>query len=296
MSRLPNLASLRAFAAVARSGSINAAAESLSVTQSAVSHQVRGLEADLGVELTRREGRGVVLTDAGKRLAEPLLRGFDLIERAVSDLRLAPTAPLVVSAEPTFAARWLVSRLLKFRKRHPEITLHVEPTYELADFARDRVDLAIRAGHGEWPGLVAERISRARIVPLASPGFLREAGIQASSDLKGDHLISDDDGEYWQAWLQSAGLGGVDEALGPHLDDTNLAIAAAIAGQGIALIYEDHVATEVAEGRLVHVFADEVEMDFSYFVVHPAGMRLRPSAAAFKDWLLSEAASEQQDD
>ena len=295
MSRLPNLASLRAFAAVARAGSINAAADALSVTQSAVSHQMRGLEADLGVELTRREGRGVALTDAGKRLADPLLRGFDLIERAVSDLRLAPNAPLVVSVEPTFAARWLVSRLLKFRKSHPEITLHVEPTYELADFARDRVDLAIRAGHGEWPGLVAERITRARIVPMAAPGFLRAARIRAPSDLAGVHLISDDDGEYWQAWLDGAGLTDVDEALGPHLDDTNLAIAAAAAGQGVALVYEDHVAAELADGRLTHVFADEVEMDFSYFVVHPAGMRLRSAAAAFKDWLLAEAASDQRD-
>ncbi len=294
-TRLPPLSSLRAFAAVARTGAVGMAADRLSVTQSAVSHQIRQLEADLGVDLVRREGRGIVLTEAGERLAEPLQRGFDLIERGVSEVRLAPNAPLVVSVEPTFASRWLLPRLLRFRKAHPDITLHVEPTYELADFTRDRVDLGIRTGPSDWPDLKSYRISRARIVPVASPAFLREARLGAPADLTGDILISDDDDEFWTAWLAGVGLDHVDPARGPHFDDTNLAVAAAALGQGIALIYEPLAAAEISDGRLVHVFADEVEMDYAYYLVHPRGTALRPSAAKFRDWLLAETAREDAD-
>ncbi|MEO1199393.1 MAG: LysR substrate-binding domain-containing protein [Pseudomonadota bacterium] len=292
-TRLPPLSSLRAFAAVARTGAVGAAADQLSVTQSAVSHQIRQLEADIGVDLIRREGRGIALTPQGERLAEPLLRGFDLIERAIAELTLAPNAPLVVSVEPTFASRWLLPRLLRFRKARPDITLHVEPSYELADFTQDRVDLGIRTGPGDWPGLIADRISRARIVPVASPTFLTEAGIKSPTDLSGAVLISDDDDEMWTAWLRAAELDGIDPALGSHLDDTNLAVAAAALGQGIALIYEPLAAAEIAEGKLVHVFADAVEMDYAYYLVHPAGVRLRPAAAAFRDWLFSEVEDEE---
>ena len=290
--RLPSLNALRAFEATARHGSLSRAAGELHVTHSAVSHQIKALEAELGVPLLRRAGRGVAVTAVGQQLEAALGDAFARMARAVRLARQGDRgAALNVSVEPSFAVRWLVLRLGRFHAAHPEIDLRLAATGTLADFVRDGVDVAIRYGRGDWPGLRVEHLLTISGFPVCSPGLLAAGRmLQEPADLASHALLHEDDGAYWRQWLAAAGVPEVDASRGLRFDDTHLALAAAEAGQGVALGDEALAAAALAEGRLVRLFRTEVATDKAYWLVHPPEAATQPKVAAFRTWLLGEIA------
>ncbi|WP_420560318.1 transcriptional regulator GcvA [Tepidicaulis sp.] len=289
--RLPPLSMLRSFEAAARHLSFSRAAEELSVTHSAISHQIRGLEEWLGCALFRRSGRAVHLTQAGERLLGPLTRAFDGMNDAVRAVtRMAEDRAVVVSVEPAFAARWLVLRLDRFYQRHPNLRLHLVPTPEMVDLTKGDVDVAIRYGRGTWPGLKSEKIMGAAAFPVLSPALIgEETPLQSPHDLSRFTLIHEDTTEDWAAWLKAAGAEDVDAARGPIFDDGHLALEAATMGQGVALADEALAAAALQDGRLVRPFDLMLETSSAYYVVTAPVSEARADVSAFCAWLLEEA-------
>src|SRR3954453_21756584 len=210
---LPPLSSLRCFEAVARQLSFSKAAEELHVTPGAVSQQIRSLEELLGTRLFDRTRRSVALTDAATRMLPDIQAGLEMLSRAVrSKTTLFGERTLTISVAPSFSSKWLLPRLASFYEQHPDIDLRISATVGLADFKRDRVDLAIRLGHGSYPGLPAEPLFAESLTPLCSPELLKRKGrLSKPDDLRKHRLIHDTSipggGEHggWERWLTLAG-------------------------------------------------------------------------------------------
>ncbi len=294
MARLPSLNALRAFEAGARHLSFTKAAEELNVTQAAISHQVKALEADLGVALFRRFTRRLELTPAGRRLLPPLGEAFGRIGGAVEELRRGDAArPLTVSLLPGFAGKWLVPRLSRFHAAHPEIDLRLHHTADVADFERDEADLAVRWGGGGWRGVESEFLKLEIMTPVCSPRLLEgEKPLRRPEDLRHHTLLHDYDHDYWGAWLNAMGIEGVEVRRGPVFDDENVVVEAAIDGQGVALGDIHLLDRDLASGRLVQPFDLSLPSDYAYYIVYPPGALERPKVRAFRDFLLAEAARE----
>lgn len=298
--RLPPLNGLRAFEAAARHLSFVRAGDELGVTPGAVSHQVKALEDYLGVELFRRQPRGIRLSEAGQDVLPGLKDAFDGLERIGEALDAHRTAGiLVVSVAPTLAAKWLVPRLEGFRAAHPEIDVRVDASQRVADFAREDVDVAIRYGAGSEPGLRAQRLfpGREEVFPVCSPSVLRAAPLDSPSDLTRHVLLHAEwkvAGEVWPSWprwLESAGAVGVDAGRGPRFTTWAMALQAAVEGQGVALGSTRLVDDELSAGRLVRPFdaALQAPAHFGFHVVCPETTARRPKVAAFVEWALAEA-------
>jgi LysR family glycine cleavage system transcriptional activator len=292
--RLPPLNALRAFEAAARHLSLNRAAEELHVTQAAISHQVKALEEHLGRKLFRRLNRALLLTDDGQAYLPSVSRAFALLNEATSDLltRQAP-GPLTVSALPSFAARWLVPRLGRFRQVHPDIDLRIDPSTELTDFSAGDVDVSIRYGRGKYPGLRADWLMTEDIFPVCSPALVEgEHALHEPRDLEHHVLLHDDGHGDWRTWLLAASVDRVDPGRGPIFTDSSMLIQAAMAGQGVALARGVLAADELAAGRLVRPFTLSLPTEFAYYLVCPQNTAGLPKIVAFRDWLLGEARSE----
>ena len=293
--RLPPLNAVRAFEAAARHLSFTKAAEELSVTQAAVSHQVKALEERLQVPLFRRLNRGLVLTEAGGSYLRELEDILDRLEQATERLRASEaTGILTVSTSTSFAAKWLVPRLQRFRDRRPDIDVRIDADDSLTDFRRDNVDIAIRYGRGVYPGLSSVQLLQDIVFPVCSPKLL-EGGhpLREPSDLKHFTLLHDQGVvEDWRTWLRTAGVTDVEPTRGPVFSHSAMLIEAAIAGQGVALARRSMVARDVREGRLVQPFPLSLKAEFSYWVVCPQSAAEKPKIAEFRAWLLDEAASE----
>jgi LysR family glycine cleavage system transcriptional activator len=288
--RLPPLTALRAFEAAARHGSFARAADELAVTQAAISHQVRELEDWLGVPLFTRLHRGVRLSDAGERYLQSLTSAFDEMAQATSAvLEDSASSTLTVSAEPSFAARWLLPRLASFRERHPDIELDLDPSSDLVDFRSEAVDVAVRYGPGDWPEVETQRLIDIVAFPVCSPALMKgEHRLREPRDLRHHALLHDDTTDGWREWLALAGLSEVDGTRGYRFRDSVLTLDAAAAGQGVALGDNLLCAADLAAGRLVRPFADPVAPCHAYWLVAPAAHRERPGVAAFWDWLAQE--------
>lgn len=293
--RLPPLNAVRAFEAAARHLSFTLAAEELNVTQAAVSHQVKALEQRLGVPLFRRLNRGLRLTDAGALYRTELEDILDRLEQATERLRASEAAGLLtVSTGTSFASKWLVPRLQRFRERRPDIDVRIDADDALTDFRRDNVDLAIRYGGGVYPGLYSVKLLQDIVFPVCSPKLLEGPHpLRAPEDLK-HHTLLHDQGvvEDWSSWLRTAGVSGVDASRGPSFSHSAMLIEAAIAGQGVALARSSMVAHDLREGRLVQPFLLSLRPEFSYWVVCPQGTVDKPKIAEFRAWVLEEAAAE----
>jgi LysR family transcriptional regulator, glycine cleavage system transcriptional activator len=297
--RLPGLASLRTFEAAARHLSFTKAADELHVTPAAVSAQVRGLEEQLGVRLFWRTSRAVRLTGAGETLLQATGEALAVIARAVERIAGANRGRrLVVSTGLSFAAKWLVPRLGRFRRLQPEVDVRLSVTDQLADFARDEADVAIRFGTGVYPGLRADRLLEEELFPVCSPRLLEGARpLREPGDLRHHTLIHLDwqaQGETWpdwRMWLLAAGVEGVDPTQGIHFRETTLVIQAAIDGQGVAL-GDSLAADDLAAGRLVRPFdlALKGPPQFAYRIVSPRATADRPLVKAFREWVLAEVA------
>jgi DNA-binding transcriptional LysR family regulator len=293
--RLPPLNALRAFEAAARHLSLTRAADELGVTQAAVSHQVKALEAQLGVALFRRLTRGLRLTDEGQALLPDLRDGFDRLAQAVERVgRRGSAGRLTVSLLTTFALSWLVPRLPQFNARHPEIEVSLIATPRITDFAREEVDIAVRYGHGPWPGLRCDKLFDDELTPLCGRQWLDK--LKTPADLaKVPLLVLSSDHQDWPIWLKAAGVPHIDGRKGTAFDSTRISVDAAIAGAGIAIGNPYVHAEPIAEGRLFQPFDLVVPNGDSYWLVYPEATAERPKIKAFRDWILEatgEAATE----
>ena len=292
--KLPPLNALRAFEAAARQLSFKRAAEELHVTQAAVSHQVRALEAQLGLALFVRLHRALELTPAGARYLPALSDAFDRLDDATHALRARPRTPrLVLSVVPSFGANWLVPRLGRFRALHPEIDLVVLSSSELVDFARDGVDVGIRFGPGRYPGVRADLLMAEEYLPVVSPKLARgKRPLRSPADLKRHSLLHDESHEAWRAWLASHGVTGVDPERGVVFSDSSQLVAAAAAGQGVALARKLLAEPYLRARTLVRPFKGSIPAEFAYFVACAESRADEPAIRSFREWILSAATRE----
>lgn len=293
LRRLPPLNALRAFEAAARHRNFTRAAEELHVTQAAISHQVKQLEDWLGRKLFERNGHTLTLTVDGRSYLPDLTRALDALAAATA--RLSDTAlagPLRISVLPSFAGKWLMPRLGRFRAAHPDIDLQISSSTELCDFSKGDIDLGIRLGLGRWPGLQADLVAHEWLTPLCSPALLQSGPpLDSPDDLRFHTLLHDQPADLWPRWLDAAGASGVDARPGPGFTDSSLVLQAAADGHGIALGRLFLAADDVAAQRLVRPFAKVLQNDYSYWMVYPKAAAEKPRIAAFRDWLLGEAAA-----
>jgi LysR family transcriptional regulator, glycine cleavage system transcriptional activator len=289
--RLPPLNALRAFEAAARHLSFTRAADELHVTQTAISHQIKALEERLAVRLFRRLPRGLLLTEEAQRYLPPVRDAFDQIAAATEQLGAGGSSGrLTVSVLPSFAAKWLVPRLGRFRATHPDLDLRISASSQLVDFARDDVDIAIRMGRGRYPGLRVDRLFGESMLPVCAPKLLTGARpLRRPGDLREHVLLHDDDHTGWQLWLELAGVEGVDPTRGPIFTDSAMVVQAAAEGQGVALARRVLAAGDLAAGRLVQPFEVSLPHDLAYYLVSPEATAERPRIRAFRAWLLAEA-------
>ncbi|PSS56324.1 transcriptional regulator GcvA [Pseudomonas sp. BBP2017] len=290
---LPLLA-LRAFTEAGRLGSLKAAAERLAVTPGAVSQQIRLLEARVGVALFVRVRHGVYLTEAGARVHAGLLRGFDQIENAYTTLEnLAVEKSLTISTVPSFASNWLVPRIGRFSALHAQIEVRVEASAKLVDFSRDRVDVALRHGLGNYPGLESIRLMAPVLLPVISPGLLAQGPtIREPADCLHYPLLQDGDRADWTLWLQAHGVQvGNEGQRGMSFEEDLLLLRAAAAGQGIALVQDTHAQDDIDAGKLVVALDKPWPSRFAYYVVTRPEATQRPEVQVFIDWLIAEAGS-----
>jgi LysR family glycine cleavage system transcriptional activator len=294
---LPTLNSLKAFEAAARHESFTRAAKELCVTQGAVSHQVKALETELGMKLFVRQGQRLIITESGRDYLGVVRDAFDRIADGTDRLlKRQKGGVLAVSVSPNFAAKWLVHRLGRFAEAHPEIDLRVSAQPHHVDFAREDIDLAIRHGEGNEPGLHVTRLCAEEVFPVCSPKLLSGRNpLRKPSDLSRFTLIhvSDRQGwsnrQGWSQWLELAGVNAVDSSRGLVLDQASMAIDAAVDGQGVVLTRTALAAWDLIGGRLIRPFDFAMPALFGYWIVCAKAAAKLPKIMAFSEWLLEEA-------
>jgi LysR family transcriptional regulator, glycine cleavage system transcriptional activator len=294
--RLPPLNALKAFEAAARHESFTRAAEELCVTQGAVSHQVKALEAELGLKLFNRQRQKLVITESGRSYLAVVRDALDRIADGTEQLlRRQNSGALTVSTSPNFAAKWLVHRLSRFAQAHPAIDLRVSASLHHVDFAREDVDVAIRHGNGSVPGLHVLRLCVEELFPVCSPKLLKGKGaLRTPADLRHAVLLHVNDRQDWKRWLDAANVDGIDLARGPLLNQASMAIDAAVDAQGVALARTALAAWDLIGGRLVRPFSLALQVPYAYWIVCPKTAAKLPKIVAFTEWLLAEAAEDQQ--
>lgn len=297
---LAALPALRAFEAVARLGSIRAAAEELHVTPGAVSQQVKALEAELGVTLVRRHGTGLALTQIGEEAAVDLTEGFRLLARATAKMRKGKRglALRLRLDDPAIAVNWLITRLQHYRARPNSVDIVLETTTALSDWDEDddSYDMALRFALGDFPGLESHRLFSDEVFPVCSPALLARTPLVEPADLANCTLLHLDWSSAhnlpwpdWPAWLKAAGVTQIDASRGPRFNDYALCLQSAVGGQGVALGTRPVVADHLAAGTLIAPFAKRIFTPFAYYLVYAPSVRERPEAQDFIDWILDEA-------
>jgi LysR family glycine cleavage system transcriptional activator len=291
--RLPPLNALKAFEAAARHESFTRAAEELCVTQGAVSHQVKALEAELAIKLFNRERQRLIITEAGRDYLAVVRDALDRIAVGTGRLLQRQNAGvLTVSTSPDFAAKWLVHRLGHFAEAHAGIDLRVSATMHHVDFTREDVDMAVRHGDGNWPGLDAVQLSSEQFFAICSPKLLSGRRLGKPADILKFPLIHLDSRADWAKWLQTAGMNDHNVKHGPVLNRASMVIDAAINGQGIALARTTLAAWDLLNGRLVRPFSEALRLSKTYWIVCPKATSNVPKIVTFRDRLLAEAAQD----
>jgi len=294
---LPPLSALRAFESAARLKSFSKAADELSVTPAAISHQIAALEQDLGVKLFHRLNRAIELTASARVLLPGLSDAFGEIQASVRRLRTHnDTGTLTVTASPSFAAKWLVLRLNRFQALCPQIDVRISATDEVVDLTKGDFDIGIRYGTGRYPGLVVERLLCNEVFPACSPNLLENAPpLRTPDDLRHYALIHDQAIDRdplvptWAMWLKAAGVTDMPAVSGISFSAGHLGLDAAIAGHGVVLTYSTIAAADLAAGRLVRLFSLALPDLFAYYIVTAPGALERAKVKAFRNWLRQEA-------
>jgi LysR family transcriptional regulator, glycine cleavage system transcriptional activator len=298
-SHLPSLNALRAFEAAGRHLSFSKAAEELHVTPAAVGHQVKALEHDLGAVLFERLNRALLLTPAGQSLLPGLSEVFYRVAEVVETFRRRDAnRPLTVSMPPSFGASWLMPRLERFRARHPDIDVRLDADNRVVDLVHDDVDVGLRYGLGDYPGMRVDCLLSEEVFPVCSPRLLEgEHPLRELEDLRWHTLLHVDgyvqDGYWpdWNMWLQSAGMGDMVLRRTLRFSHTVLALQAAASGHGVALGSRVLAGNDLKERRLVRPFTHGSHMSFAYYMVCPDALADEPRIAAFREWIIEEAAA-----
>lgn len=300
MRSIAHLNALRAFEASARHQSFSLAAQELNVTPAAVGQLVRTLEDWLGSPLFVRSTSGrarLVTTEVAEQALPDIRAGLERLAVGLERLRSGSAGGvLTVAVSPAFAAKWLLPRIERFQAAWPETDLRLDTNLKPVDFVAQRIDVGVRYGRGQWPGLAAEKLMDEEVYPVCAPALLATATLQAPGDLRGQVLIHDQSVDTstgfasWQAWLRHAGVQGVPTDRGLRINNSAAVLQAAIDGQGVALARSVMAHDDLAAGRLVRLFPQvRLESALAYYVVYRPECIAQPKVAAFRDWLLREA-------
>lgn len=298
-SRQPpvHLNALRAFEAAARHRSFVAAAEELHVTASAISQQIRTLEDYLGTRLFARTATGVVPTPQALEAYPDVQRGLAYLASALGRMKGDYRDNVVTLTVPiSFAAKWLMPRIERFRDAHPELDLRLDTSNRLSDYTAEGIDLGVRYGHGRYPGLESEKLLDEELFPVCRPALLPPGGVESARELLATTTLIHDttidfDPAYpsWRSWLDTHGMRDVDASRGLRFNSTVLAIQAAVDGRGIVLGRSVAVAADLQAGRLVRPFDGAQATRCAYYVLHLPGALEHPKIRALRDWLFAEA-------
>ena len=294
-STLPPANSLVTFEAAARHLNFTRAAAELNVTQAAVSRQVQVLEEHLGAAMFNRLPGGLQLTPAGQRLHNAVTMGLEHIANTAAEIRrVRRPGELTVSTSVTFANYWLISRLAKFRAAHPDVELRLVASAPIRDLAIAGIDLAIRYGSGNWPGVEAIHLLDNEVFPVCAPSYMagREP-LAEPADLLNEtllHLVEyDRNWVSWETWLQALGVEGEPTGPGHHYDNYLVLIQAVLDGQGIALgggrLAEDFLARRA----LIRPIDATLGSERAFYLLVPTDQPLSKPAGLFRDWILAEA-------
>lgn len=288
---IPPLSTLQAFETIARRKSFALAAEELHLTPSAVSHQVAKLEGLLGVRLFERSARGVELTPAGQQYLQRVSSALGAINTATEDLRHGVQDTLYVHSSPSFASLWLMPRIARFTQRHPHISLVLSASHVHSDFQLGQMDIDIRYGLPNWPHLEVQPVFTERIMPLASPEFIRAHVLHEPKDLLRVPLIhSTVNVVQWPDWFNRFGGDQRPERMGMRFDRAMMSLDAAVQKLGVALESTSIGQSLIASGKLQPVFENGWSMEVqAHFMVYPARHASRPEVQHFVEWLQEEA-------
>lgn len=280
------LNAIRAIEIVARRGALAPAAEELGVTPGAVSQHLRRAEERLGLELFERTPQGLRPTAALKQILPQLSGGFTALADAIGNLKGTDEHQLTLTVGSVFASRWLIWRIGKFNRLHPEIEVRLVVTGTMIDLAHSDIDAGIRFGRGHWPGLKSELVGGSRYSPVASPPVAKR--LNSPADLAHVPLIRDTASMLpWEPWFEAAGTAPI-ELTGPRYDDPALAFDAAISEQGVLMAVDMMSADAVSDGRLVRPFDVSVESDLGYWLIVVEGRREPKKVRLFREWLRAE--------
>jgi LysR family transcriptional regulator, glycine cleavage system transcriptional activator len=286
LNRIP-LRALRAVEAVARLGSLARAAEELRVSPGAVSQQVASAEAALGFVLFERGAKGMRTTKRAEEICAQLTAGFSRLSQAMALAEEVREDVLTVSVAPVFAARWLIWRLPAFQAAHPDVKVRLDASVGLVDPGRGDVDLCIRVGRGDWPGLAVERLFPQIVFPVSSPALATR--LASPSDLVRVPIIREPRPNFdWGDWLAPGEPAPGDLPDGPVFSDASLCLDAAISGSGVFLTFETLAADALAHGRLVEPFFRRRATQNAYWFVTAEGRTPPPPARLFRRWIKGE--------
>lgn len=288
LRRLPNLSALRALEAAARHQNFSRAAEELHLTHGAISHQVRTLEEELGVNLFTRQGKRISITPEGEQFAAIVRKALSEVVRAADALKASVSQTrLTVTSIPSFAARWLTPRLGKFIEQYPDLEVMLQSSNHLTDFVREPVDLGIRFGGGHYPGLAVEKMIDDYFYPVASPRF-NGGKLPRTPQKLMQHMLLRSDNEPWTPWFRAAGIDLAEPMGGLVFQDASMLIRAAAEGHGVALTRHSLVANALESGELVRLFDVAIPCPNSYYLVCLPHALQKPQVQAFRSWLLDE--------
>lgn len=290
--KIPPLTALKSFEAAARHGSFRDAAEELCVSHSAISHQIKLLETNLGVELFTRKARAVELTKLGKNYYPVVRDAFDRIAEG-TDLLLSPKSPKVLTIQlySTFAIRWLIPRLPKFYSAYPDIQVRLNTSQNDVDFAHEDVDLCVMIGSRSSKDLHYDYLFSSELFPVASPKMLAEKGeITSVSDLSERSILQVYPSEKdWYVWLDGVGATGIDPQSGLQFDSYDHALSTAVQGLGVALGMQPYVDRDLSAGLLVELFPGQrVQAAGEWYLVCRQERAGNKKVAAFREWMLQE--------
>lgn len=286
--RLPSLNGIKAFEAAARAESFTDAAAELFVTHAAISRHIRELEDYLGTQLFTRTGRGVELTEAGRRFGTRLSPLFDgLADASREAAAVGQARSLKVSVQPNLASHWLVSRLGAFNELHPDIELLIDSSNELVDFYADDIDLGLRYGYGNWTDVDTVKLTDCVVFPVCSPDYLAKHKGITPQDLPKLNLLHEDKKQWWTDWLAFVGITNAEANRGP-VYQSQLALEAAQNGQGFALADQILFTRSMVEGWLVKPFPQEMKDHGGYWLARKKGVRETGPMRAFREWLAGE--------
>ncbi|WP_133010515.1 transcriptional regulator GcvA [Marinomonas flavescens] len=291
MNRLPPLNSLKCFESAARHGSFNKAAQELSVTPSAISHQIKGLEGFLGIELFRRTKRKVILTEAGESYLKPIKRIFEQLESATVDLKSKQKiGSLKLAVAPAFLTRWLMPRMERFQARYPDIQIEISASTGLIDFSAGDIDMAVYFGNGDWSDVEAYYLSPAKLFPVCNPKLIRpDQPINEPEDMRFYPLLHvTKRKDEWHDWLLQNSLDPKVFRRGLMFSSGSLTAGAAAQGLGIALANVDLVMPEIEAGTLKVIFDQHLVSTRSFYLVYEKRSTVTPAMSAFKEWIIEE--------